>query len=159
MPVNGRPGLGSGLVRQAPGAGSGYTRTVSLRRPISILVLAILAALPVSGAVCAMFCDSAAGASEHHSSASSCEESARPPSTDARIDGVAEHDCGTHDAALRQAPTTAAGRTDWGITSMPLGNTSARVTPQALTDSGQHFTYSAAPGTAPPTTTPPVLRV
>lgn len=128
-----------------------------MRRLVSILVLAILTALPVSGAVCTALCESAASASEHHSSARSCEESARP-STDAQIYGVSEHDCGSHDAVLLQTSATAAGRTDWGATSI-LATATVPATFKALTDFRPHFKHTTPPGTAPPTTTPLVLRV
>lgn len=144
-------------------AGSGYTRRVSWKRPVSLVVLAILTALPVSGAVCAMLCESAASStasvSEHHHGSTNNVEEPAPPATSVQIQGVSDYDCSSHDAALRQASTTAAERADWGISSIPIATTTVLATFKALTDSGPHFEYSTPPGSAPPTTTPLVLRV
>ena len=144
-------------------AGSGYTRRVNWKRPVSVVVLAILSALPVSGAVCAMLCESAASSptsvsGHHHGSTNDVEEPA-PSSTSAQIQSVSDHDCNSHDAALRQASTTAAERTNWGVTSIPLATTTVTSKFNALTESEPRFDYSNPPGTAPPTTTPLVLRV
>ncbi len=150
-------GAASGL------AGSRYTRRVSWKRPVSILVLAILTGLPVSGAVCAMLCESAASSTasvsgHHHGSTNNVEERA-PSSTSVQIQSVSDHDCNNHDAALRQTSTTAAERADWGISSIPIATTTVLATFKALTGSEPHFEYSTPPGSAPPTTTPLVLRV
>ena len=136
---------------------------MSWKRPVSVVVLAILTALPVSGAMCAMLCESAASSTasasgHHHGSTNNAEEPARP-STNVHIQCVSDHDCNSHDAALWQSSTAAAGRAEWSVASISLGTTSASATAKALTDSGPHFEYRAPPGTAPPTTTPLVLRV
>ena len=135
---------------------------MSWKRPVGICILAIMAALPVSGAVCTMLCDSApsstALASGHHHGTKHAAESPRA-SSEAQLQGVSEHDCSSHDAAFRQAPTTAAEKADWGVTSIPLVSTVVPETFKALTELGQHFEYTAPPATAPPTTTPLVLRV
>lgn len=129
------------------------------QRTISIVVLTILTALPVSGTVCAMLCDSStkATAAAHHGSGTNCEEPS-PPSTGTQIQGVAEHDC-THDAAIRLATSTVAARAD-GVTGFILLTTP---TERAITTApirvDSSFDYDAPPGTAPPTTTPLVLRV
>ena len=85
--------------------GSRYTRTVRLtQRSISIVVLAVLTALPVSGAVCAMLCDSAAAASAaaHHGSGKPCDdEQENTPSSGRQVRGASGHDCSDHDAANR----------------------------------------------------------
>lgn len=142
---------------------SRYTRNVSWKRPVSVVVLASLTALPVSGAVCAVLCKSAtsrtAMASGHHHGSSHNAEAAARPSVEAQISGVSGHDCSSYDAALLQASTAAADRAAWGVTSISLAATSVPATLNALTDSGPHFEYRAPPGTAPPTTTPFVLRV
>ena len=138
--------------------GSRYTRIVGLtQRSISIVVLAVLTALPVSGTVCAMLCDSAPTASAHHGSGKKCEEPARP-SSEVVIRGVSEHDCSTHDAVVRQTSTTAAERAA-GVASPLLAVAAVHATVRALPALETAFAHSAPPGTAPPTTTPLVLRV
>lgn len=130
------------------------------QRTISIVVLAILTALPVSGTLCAMLCDSSskATASAHHGSGTDCEEP-RSPSTGIQIQGVSEHDCSTHDAAVRQATSTVAARADSVAGSVLLATPTARSITTALIRVDTSFDYDAPPGTAPPTTTPLVLRV
>lgn len=143
-----------------PRVGSRYTRTVRLtQRSISIVVLAVLTALPVSGAVCAMLCESAdtASASGHHGSGTKCEEPDRPAS-DVQIRGASEHDCSTHDAVARQTSTTAMERAA-GVASPRLAVAAVYATLRALPVVETAFAHSAPPGTAPPTTTPLVLRV
>ena len=58
---------------------SRYTRTVSWRHRISLVLLIVLTALPVSGTVCAMLCDSAAAtrAAAHHGSGNPATTSRR----------------------------------------------------------------------------------
>lgn len=143
-------------------AGSRYTPSVSWKRPVSVVVLAILTALPASGVVCAMLCESATSSTasvsgHHHGSTNSAEEPARP-ATSVRIQSVSDHDCSGHGAALRQASTTAAERTGWSVTSIPFATT-VPATFRALTESGPPFEYSTLPDISPPTTTPLVLRV
>jgi hypothetical protein len=130
------------------------------QRTISIVVLAILTALPVSGTLCAMLCDSSAksSASAHHDFGTNCEEP-RSPSTRTLIQGVSEHDCSTHDAAVRQATSTVAERADGVAGSVRLATPTARAITTALIRVDSSFDYDTPPGTAPPTTTPLVLRV
>jgi hypothetical protein len=130
------------------------------QRTISIVVLTILTALPVSGALCAVLCDSAAKAtaSAHHGSGIDCEEP-RPPSTGTQIQGVSEHDCSTHNAAVRQATSTVAVRADGVTGSVLLATPTALAITTALIRVDSSFDYDAPPGTAPPTAIPLVLRV
>jgi hypothetical protein len=121
--------------------------------------LAVLAGLPVSGTVCAIVCESASSAAAtHHGSGQTCEDPA-PPSSGPQISGYPEHDCSTHDAALRQSTTTAAERADLSAASAQLLITVLHATAKPLPASESVFDYNAPPGTAPPTTTPLVLRV
>lgn len=128
---------------------------------MSILVLAFLTGLPVSGALCAMLCESAPTNSSmspgHHHGSASNAQTPDHPFTEFRIQGVSEHDCNSHDG--RQASTTAAKRADSGVTSIPLVTAVAPATFKALAVSGPYFEYSTLPGSAPPTATPLVLRV
>ena len=140
---------------------SRYTRSVGLnQRTISIVVLAVLTALPVSRTLCAMLCDSAAKATAaaHHGSGTNCEEPPRP-STGTQIQGVSEHDCSTHDAAVRQATSTVAERADGVPGSLLLATPTSRAIATGLIRVDSSFDYDAPPGTAPPTTIPLVLRV
>ena len=149
--------------RQAVLAGSRYTPKVSWKRSVSFVILALLIALPVSGAVCAMLCESAANgtamASGHHHGATQSAEAPASPSSDFQISGVSEHDCSSHDGALREPSTIAAERADWGITSMPLVSATVVATFKVSTESGPRFSDSTVLGSASPTTTPLVLRV
>ena len=156
-----RVSLGKGA---SSAAGSGidatprYTPIVSWKRKITILVLTVLTALPVSGTVCAMVCESAGKtAASHHGSGKNCEEAARP-SAEVQIGGVSEHDCSTHDAAMRELATTAAERGHLTTASTALALAVVHSTTKILTDPQSVFDYSAPPGTAPPTATPQVLR-
>ena len=138
---------------------SGYTRSVSWRHRIAAVLLTVLAGLPVSGTVCAMVCDSAStAAAAHHGSGQKCEEPARAASGP-QVVGHTEHDCSTHDAAVRHATMTAAERADLTTKSAPLMIGVVQIESATLHDSRTFFDYSSPPGTAPPTTTPLVLRV
>jgi hypothetical protein len=132
---------------------------VSWRNRIAVALLTVFAGLPVSGTVCAMVCDSASSAlASHHGSGQKCEEPAPPP-TGTQISGLSEHDCSTHDSAIRQAATTAAERADITAKAAPLMIGAVQSESVTLRDSETFFEYSSPPDTAPPTTTPLVLRV
>lgn len=151
----------SGPAGWGPSVASVYTRIVSLtQRSISIVVLAALTALPVAGTVCAMLCDPAATAtaSAHHGADKNCEEPARP-STEVQIQGVSEHHCNNHYAAVRQVATTAAERADGAAAGSPLVSTTVDATSSTLPALKAALEYITPPGSAPPTTTPLVLRV
>ena len=150
-PIKGAP---SGLASQPR-----YTRSVQWRHRIAVVLLAVLAGLPVSGMVCAMVCESASSAATtHHGSGQKCEDPA-PPSSGPQISGHPEHDCSTHDGAIRQASTTAAERADVTKKSAPIIIGAAAIESVVLRNPQTFFDYSSPPGTAPPTTTPLVLRV
>jgi len=92
---------------------SRYTRTVSWRHRTSLVLLIVLTAIPVSGAVCAMLCDSEATtrAAAHHGSGKPCDdEQATPPSSGPQVRSTSSHNCSDHDAATRVAATTTAAR-------------------------------------------------
>ncbi len=139
---------------------SRYTRLVSWTQRISVIVLVVFVALPVSGALCAVACGSAAEtASAHHGSqaAQQCDEPA-PSSTGVRIEAVSDHDCVAHDAGFRQSATAAAQRI--GVDVAPaLSRPSARSTTfHFVAASDPVFESRRPPGLAPPTI-PLVLRV
>ena len=138
---------------------SRYTRSVSWRHRIAVVLLTVLAGLPVSATVCAMVCESASSAAAaHHGSGQKCEDPA-PPSSGPQISGYPEHDCSTHGGALRQASTTAAERADVTTKSVPIVIGAVRTESVVFRNNQIFFDYSSPPGTAPPTTTPLVLRV
>ena len=143
--------------------GSRYTRNVSWRHRISVVLLMVLTALPVSGLFCAMLCDSAAATSAgaHHAAGKSCDDGqATTPSSGPQIrGGTAGHDCSDHDAALREAATTTAARADSVpgpslLVAVPVHDSTSK-----LTDSDAVFDYRTPPGSTPPTVSPLVLRV
>jgi hypothetical protein len=138
---------------------SGYTRSVQWRHRIAVVLLAVLAGLPVSGTVCAMVCESSSStAATHHGSGQKCEDPA-PPSSGPQISGYSEHDCSTHDGAIRQASTTAVERGDVTMKSVPIIIGAVRTESDIFRDRQIFVDYTSPPGTAPPTTTPLILRV
>ena len=147
----------------APGARLGYTRNVSWRHRISVVLLLLLTALPVSGTVCAMLCDSAAAtrAAAHHASGKPCDdEQATTPSSGPQMrGGTAGHDCSDHDAALREAATTTAARADSVPGPSLLVAVPVHDSIKHLTDSDAVFDYRTPPSRTPPTAAPLVLRV
>ncbi len=150
---------GGGLARPGQAGSSRYTQLVPLRHRIAVVLLTVLAGLPISATACALVCESATNAgATHHGSGSECEESAQPPSGPL-ISGQSEHDCSTHSGLLRPSTTTPAERADLTAKSAPLVLGAAQVESVSLRDSLTFLDYSSPPGTAPPTTTPLVLRV
>jgi hypothetical protein len=149
----------SGSAQSGSASQPRYTQSVQWRHRIAVVLLSLLAGLPVSGTACAMVCDSASSAAAtHHGSGQKCEEPTRP-SGGPQIGGHSEHDCSTHDGAIRQATTTAAQRADLTAKSAPSMIGTVQIESVVLRDSQAFFDYRSPPGTAPPTTTPLVLRV
>ena len=135
-----------------------YTRFVPWRHRIAVVLLTVLTGLPISATACALVCESATNAeAAHHGSGPECAES--KPSSGPLISGQSEHDCSTHGGLLRPATTTPAERADLTAKSAPLVIGAAQVESVSLRDSHIFLDYSSPPGTAPPTTTPLVLRV
>jgi hypothetical protein len=134
---------------------------VSWRHRISLVLLIGLTALPVSGSVCAMLCDSAAvtRAAAHHASGKPCDdEQATSPSSGPQMRSTAGHDCSDHDAAMRQAATTTATRADSVagpslLVAVPVHDSISNLT------ASDSFDYRAPPSSTPPTASPLVLRV
>ena len=135
-----------------------YTRNVTWRHRISLLLLIMLTALPVSGSVCAMLCDlPAAGTGAHHGSGKGCEDQASP-AAEPQLRDASGHDCSDHDAAIRVAATTAT-RAD----SVPgpglLVAIPVHDSVRQLTCTGAVLDDGAPPGRTPSTASPLVLRV
>ena len=138
---------------------AGYTRFVGWKQRIALVVLVVLAALPLSGTICAMVCDSTAKAgSGHHGSDKNCEDRAQSSTGGPLIKGVLQHNCSDHDVAIRQAASSAAERILLQTHPAPLTDLAA-LTFSSLAASGRSFAYTGPPGTAPPPTTPLVLRI
>ena len=146
----------------APDLRSRYTRNVSWRHRISLVLLIVLTAIPVWGTVCAMLCDSAAAtrAAAHHGSGKPCDdEQATTPSSVPQMRGTAGHDCSDHDAAMREAATTTATRADSVSGPSLLVAVPVHDSISNLTHSDAVFDYRTPPGSTPPTASPLVLRV
>ena len=138
---------------------SRYTRKVSWRHRISLVLLIVLTAIPVSGTVCAMLCDSEAAtrAAAHHGSGKPCDDEQATPRRVRRC-AAHGHDCSDHDAANRVAATTTATRADSVPGPSLLAAVPVHDSISDLTDSDAVFDYRTPPGN-PPTASPLVLRV
>lgn len=135
-----------------------YTRIVSWKQRVSVVVLVLITSLPVSGTLCAMMCDSAAAtASTHHGSDRNCE--AARPSTGVQIEGATNHDCSNHDAAVRQIASTAPERVELKAAAIAFALSAGHMSFRSLPLSAPTFDDGSPPGTAPRTTTPLVLRI
>ena len=136
-----------------------YTRIVSWKQRVSVVVLVLFTSLPVSGTLCAMMCESAAAAaSTHHGSDKNCEAEARP-STGVQIEGASDHDCSNHDAAVRQVASTAPERVELKAAAIVFALSAGHTSLSSLPLSAPAIDDASPPGTAPRTTTPLVLRV
>jgi hypothetical protein len=139
--------------------GARYTRNVSWRHRISLGLLMVLIALPVSGSMCAMLCDSVAThEAGHHRSGKPCHD--QPPHfSDPQLRGASGHDCGHHDAAMRLAATTTATRADNVTGPSLVAPGPAHDSISKLIGSNAVLDYRTPPGSPPPTASPLVLRV
>lgn len=142
-----------------------YTRRVGwTQRTISLILLAVLAGLPVSGSVCAVLCARAANAASsheaaaaHHTSAASCHESATAEQPE--LVAAVGHDCGSHDGTLREAAESiAAARADVNVVSVSQGLAPA---PDLLSLTSLHADWGDSPpsATASSSRIPVVLRI
>jgi hypothetical protein len=129
------------------------------KRRIAIVVLAVLAALPLAGIVCAMLCGSAAAAPAvaHHRAGSACSEQSGPPAGP-QLRAATLHDCARHDAGVRRV-TTMATRADSIAAPGPSVVVPGHPILQSLDDSDVVLDYRPPPGTLPVTSSPLVLRV
>lgn len=139
---------------------SGYTRTVGWKQRVSVVVLVVLAAVPVTRALCAMVCGlSAQTASAHHGQRTTqqCDDTA-PSSTGVHIEGVSEHDCRAHGAAVPQL-ATAMERTGFHVAPALSVPSTPHTTFNSVPAGGPVFENTRPPGWAPPATPPLILRV
>jgi hypothetical protein len=129
------------------------------KRGIAIVVLAVLAALPLAGTVCAVMCGSAAAApaAAHHRSGSACSEQSGP-STGSQLRAATPHDCGTHDAGVRQVTTMATRADSIAAPGLSVAIPAHQIL-QSLDDSDVTLDYRPPPDTLPVTSSPLVLRV
>jgi len=124
-------------------------------------LLIVLTALPVSGTVCAMLCESAAAtpSAAHHGSGKPCDdEQATSPASGPHARGASGHDCRDHDAANRVAMTTAS-RADRVPGPSLLAVVPVHHSISNAVDSGAAFDDRRPPDSTPPTASPLVLRV
>ena len=136
----------------------GYTRTVTWKQRISVVVLLVVAAVPLSRTVCAIACDSPTNAaSAHHGSKQGCDEPTQPASG-VRIQDVSHHDCAHHVAAVLQVATIASQRTHLPAAPLVFAN-AGHTTHSSRIVSGSIFEHTYPPGTRPPATAPRILRV
>jgi hypothetical protein len=132
---------------------------VGWKQRVSVVVLAVFASLPVSGTLCAMMCDSAAAAtSTHHGSDKQCEEATRP-STGGQLEGASEHDCGNHDAAVRQIASTVPERIELQAAATVFALSAGNSSFSSLPVSAPAIDDASPPGTPPRPSTSLVLRV
>jgi hypothetical protein len=140
---------------------------VNWRHRIAVVVLMVLAALPLAGTVCAMMCvpDSSTAAA-HHEAGQECEsamsassQASSGASIDARIGVLSESDCRNHDGAVPRMVATTAQRSDLAVISAAAASGPVHPLFGSLPAFTPLFDYTQPPGTAPPTTTPLVLRV
>ena len=151
-----RPRAGSAMAGRS--LASGYTRMVSWRQRVSAVVIVLLAASPAASNVCATFCASPAKPASHHGSATGCEETRDAPGGP-QLSAPSAHDCSTHLPSARQVATAAMARADVDHSPVLLER-SARETELTLSlHADSSADYRSPPGSAPPTTTPLVLRV
>ncbi|MEO7276111.1 MAG: hypothetical protein ABIX28_18175 [Vicinamibacterales bacterium] len=132
------------------------------QRTIGIVVLFILSALPVSGTLCAVLCDSTAAsrAAAHHGSGTPCNDGPDAASSSGlQVRNTAGHDCSAHDAVRREAATTAAARADSVSGPSLLVAVNVHRSLSNLAGSDAVFDYRTPPASTQPTAFPLVLRV
>ena len=128
------------------------------RYRIAVVLLTVLAALPAAGALCAMTCLSASDSmASHHGSEQRCDDEA--PASVPQVCAGSQHDCANHEAVLAKMVTTPAERADVVTTAPAATNETVRSLSASLLNLTRSFAYTPQPDTAPPTSTPLVLRV
>ena len=138
---------------------SRYTQTVSWKHRISLVLLIVLTAPPLSATVCVMLCDSAAAtrAAAHHDSGKPCDDAkATAPSSGPQVHDASGRDCSDHGAVNLVAATARANRVPGPslLAAVPIHGSIS-----TLADSDAVFDYRTPPGSTPPTAPPLVLRV
>jgi hypothetical protein len=128
------------------------------RYRIAVALLAVLAALPAAGVLCAMTCLSASDSmASHHASEQRCDD--ETPASVPQVTAGSQHDCENHEAVLVKMVTTPAERADVVITAPAATNETVHVSSARLFNLTRFFAYTPQADTAPPTTTPLILRV
>jgi hypothetical protein len=132
---------------------------VSWKQRVSVVVVVLFTALPVSGTLCALMCDSAAAAaSAHHGSGKDCEDAAHD-STGVQLESASDRDCSNHDAAIRQVASTVSERVELKTAAIAFGLSAGHTSFDSLPLSAPALEDAGPPGAAPRTTAPLVLRV
>jgi hypothetical protein len=140
---------------------------------MAVVMLMCLAALPLAGTICAMTCLSGTtAAASHHEAGQDCESSMPASATAqassasaessefaAKIGALSTYHCGTHDAALPKVAATDVRRADLAVIAAPAASDPVDPLFGLVATFNSHFRYTPPPDTAPPTTTPLVLRV
>jgi hypothetical protein len=128
---------------------------VSWRHRIAFVTLTVLVGLPATATICALACAPAAVVAEHHGTGKTCEQ---PASGSKATVSASTNDCGTHEQAVRQSPTTAATRAD-ALATSPSVIAEMNV-PLDLPREHGSIVDPTPPGPKPPKKTPPApLRV
>jgi hypothetical protein len=130
---------------------------VNWRHQVSAVVLAVLAAVPLTRTVCAAVCDAPATAvSIHHASGNHCEEAS--PTSDGPAIAPSAHDCSAH-ASITETASPPVQRTDLNATPYLLSAAIADAIRNPPASATSPIDYRSPPGSAPPTTIPLVLRL
>jgi hypothetical protein len=130
---------------------------VNWRHKIAVVALVLLAALPLAGTICAMTCVSASTAVTAHQD---CEKAApAPAASDVRVGALSDFDCGHHEGTLPQVAATAPQRADLAVMAAQAASDPVHPLFGSPTAFDSLFQYTPPPDSAPPTTTPLVLRV
>jgi hypothetical protein len=138
---------------------AGYTRIVSWKRAISVLVLAVLTGLPVSGTTCALICEPGSGRTSrppgHHDSDAACATA--ESSAAILVIASARHDCRSHSAVV-SPPAILIVRV--AASAPPIVAAAPLLPPVPMHDqSASRLDDRAPPILSPPGATLPVLRI
>jgi hypothetical protein len=124
-------------------------------RTITLVTLLVLLGLPLSGTVCAAWCDASAHTRE--GSAQHCDTSTDAPGA-ARLNGVRAHDC-DHRGAVSQATEIAVTRANAGTFVEGADVTHGSCPLPTVSPRAHCLEHGASPASSPPVGPPLVLRV
>ena len=129
------------------------------KQRISVVVLLVFAAMPMSGALCALGCGSSAEASSaHHGRATQQCGEPEPSPAGVHIEGLSDHDCSAHGGTVSQVATAAAERIGAHVAHVLSVAPTRYKAFDPVPATAPAFEYIRPPGLAPPTI-PLVLRV
>lgn len=140
-----------------PSRDSGYTRPVSWRPRIAVVLLFVLAAGPIGATVCAASCDVRESPTMvQHQAAQHCEQltdSVPAP----RMSDTSQHGCSGHQTI--DVAVTVGLRADLSSSPPPPADFTCDVLRASVRGVSSALAYASPPGTAPSATTPLILRV